>query len=61
MMLLALSVSVPLSVLTSTLPLAGSVAAPMTTVILFFFIRCPTPPDNCLATPRDRLITASMS
>ncbi len=53
--------SLPFSVLTVSLPLAPSFASPITTAILFFFIRNPTPPESCLATARERLTTASMS
>ncbi len=53
--------SVPFSVLTLILPLPASFASPITTAILFFFIRKPTPLDSCFATPRDRLTTASRS
>ena len=53
--------SVPLSVLTLILPLAGSVASPITTAILFFFIRWPTPELSCFATARERFTTASRS
>jgi hypothetical protein len=57
----AVSSSLPLSVLTLTLPFAGIVASPMTTVTLFFFRRCPTPELSCFATPRERFTTASRS
>ncbi|KTF07481.1 hypothetical protein MGSAQ_001023 [marine sediment metagenome] len=58
---LAVSSSVPLSVLTVTLPLPDRVASPMMVVTLFFLNRCPMPPDSCLATPRDRFTTAGRS
>ena len=61
MIALASISSVPLSVLTVILPLPASFASPITTAILFFFIRKPTPPESCLATARERLTTASMS
>ena len=61
MMAFASISSLPLSVLTAILPFAGRLAAPITTSTLFFFSRCPTPPASCLATPRERLTTASRS
>ena len=57
----ASSSSPPLAVATLTLPGAVSLAVPMTTSTLFFFMRCPMPPESCLATPRERLMTASKS
>ena len=57
----AFSVSVPVSPATLTTPFCGIDAWPMKTVILFFFIRWPMPELSCLATPRERLTTASRS
>ncbi len=50
-----------MSVVTVTSPTLGIVATPMNTVTLCFFIRCPMPPDSCLATARDRATTAGRS
>ena len=60
-MFFAVSTSVPLSPVTSSVPGPFSVPVPMNTVILFFFIRCVTPWFSCLATPRERATTAPMS
>ena len=46
---------------TVILPGPVSLASPIITVTLFFFSRCPTPPESCLDTPRERLTTASRS
>ena len=58
---LAATSSVPLSVATEILPAPASFAAPWMTVTLFFLRRCETPPDSCLATPRERFTIASRS
>ena len=52
MIALAVISSVPFSVLTLILPLPASVASPITTAILFFFIRKPTPPEQLLGHAR---------
>jgi hypothetical protein len=47
--------------LTDTRPFPVIVAVPITVVTLFFFISPFTPAFSCLATPRERLTTASRS
>ena len=57
----SISVFLPSSAVTVSLPGAVSTPVPKCTAILFFFIRCVTPWLSCLATPRERFTTAPRS
>ena len=61
MCLAASSVALPSAPATDSLPLPVSFPSPITTAILFFFIRCATPWFNCFATARLRATTLAMS